>query len=538
MPKLYSNTSPLVVSQLPDYIRGDYVSYVSGNDTATADYSKFINFVEAYYRFLEKETYPTEVLQNAKEYADVEQTIDNSNVSLVESFFKNYGNDIPRNLLTNNKQFLKFFKDIYKTKGSEEAAKLLFRALYDSDLEFLFPGDYIFKSSDGRWISYKTLLVSPVQNANLFNSINTIITGQNSKATAKVVDVLKILKTNKYFDNNSTPDSTTEFYELYLEDIKGSFRKETVISSYGANVKGVTNYQLVSVDILNSAAGYDLEASVTHDLSVLALSKVNNAGSVKKVSVIESGVYYPASSITTSNHPSFVTVNIGLPNKKIQGNVTVVGKIGTFTSSNNHTLHKDDPVILTFAGNTGSSLNLLSSNVIASKILDDKRFVFYLDTASNTNISANLSYNSTANLKGNLGILKISDGFYLNSKGRASDSYKIQGSLADALDPSILYYQPYSYVLRSKVSTNIWKDVVKSTIHPSGEEVFGDILSINDYELVVSDTGKSEVQDYLGLTADYENKEISADSTTYTYPPTGYKFPLSADHVIYIFKYL
>ena len=71
MPKLYSNTSSLVASQLPDYIRGDYVSYVSGNNQATADYSKFINFVEAYYKFLEKETYPTEVLQNAKEYSDV-----------------------------------------------------------------------------------------------------------------------------------------------------------------------------------------------------------------------------------------------------------------------------------------------------------------------------------------------------------------------------------------------------------------------------------------------------------------------------------
>jgi len=63
MPKLESNVSSLVVSQLPDFIRGDYVS---SSNQETPTYKKFINFIEAFYKFLEQETRPVEVLQNAK----------------------------------------------------------------------------------------------------------------------------------------------------------------------------------------------------------------------------------------------------------------------------------------------------------------------------------------------------------------------------------------------------------------------------------------------------------------------------------------
>jgi len=538
MPKLISNTSALVVSQIPDYIRGDYVSYVSGSNIVTADYSKFIHFVEAYYKFLEKETNPTEVLQNAILYADVEKTIDTANVSLVESFFKNYGSDIPRNLLTNKKSFVKFFRNIYETKGTEEAAKLLFRVLYNNTIEFSYPGDFIFKASDGRWKNYKTLLVVPVNSANIFGALNTIITGQDSNATAKVVNVLKILKPNKLFGFGSVSDDITEYYELYLENIDGNFRKETIVSSLSSNIKANTYYQLASIEILNGGKGYDLNANVRHLQSTLKVSKVNNFGEIKEITVVDSGVYYPSSTISTSFTPSFVNVEIDSPSKLLQGNVSVIGRKVIFISNTYHYLSKNDSITLKYYGNTLSNFNDGTNTVTISKIVDDKRFIFYLNSFSNTNLSANLTLNSTASLRGNLGILKTNKGFLLNSKGRLSDRYKIQGALADSPDSSILYYQPFSYVIRSSETTSKWKEIVKTTIHPSGVEVFGDVLLIKDLDSIINDTGKSEVQDYLGLTADYFNNEILANSTFYTFSKTGFKFSINADHVILIFGYL
>lgn len=538
MPKLYSNTSSLVTGQLPDYIKGDYISYVSGNNTTNADYSKFIQFVEAYYKFLEKETNPTEVLQNAKVYADVETTLDTANVSLVESFFKNYGNDIPRNLITNNKSFVKFFKDIYKTKGSEEAAKLLFRVLYNTNVEFLYPGNFVLKTSDGRWVRQKTLLVTPVNNSNLYQLINTTVTGQDSKATAKVSDVLKILKTNRFFSSTAIVNSDVEFYELTLEDLEGNFKRETIVSSYSSNLKANTNYQLVGVDILDGGAGYTLDNSINYSGSILKISKIDERGSIKNVSVVDTGVYFVDPSITDSFTQSFLSIGLSTSNKLITGNVKITGRNGTFESNVYHKLKKQDTIILNYFGNTNSNLNNVSNSIVVSKILDDNRFSFYLDISANTNLKSNVLISKPASLNANLGIVKISDGYYINNKGRLSDSYYLQGSLVDAPDPSILYYQPFSYVIRSEQSTFKWRETVKSTIHPSGVEVFGDVLSIKDTSIVIKDTGKSEIQDYLGLTADYENQEITADGTYYTIPKTGYNIPINADTVILIFGYL
>lgn len=538
MPKLFSNTSSLVASQLPDYIRGDYVSYVAGNDSATSDYSKFINFVEAYYKFLEKETNPTEVLQNAKAYSDVELTIDNANVSLVESFYKNYGYDIPRNLITNKKSFVKFFKDIYKTKGSEEAAKLLFRVLYNSDIEFTYPGNYILKASDGEWEISKSILVAPVGNTNVYAFKNTLITGEVSKATAKVKDVLKLTNVQKFYGFNSEIDEGNDYFELYLEDVRGNFRNENLVSSYSSDYKANTRYRLNKIDIIDGSAGYTLNESVTHQNAVLKIDKVNSFGKIQKISVVDSGIFYLNRNESNSHTRSFITVNIDPPSRILSGNVVIAGRIGTLTTTTEHSLHKNDSIRLSFFGNTLSSVNNTQNTVTITRVLDNKRVKFNLNIFANTNIKANVQIATSANLVANLGILKEEEGIYQNSRGRLSDNYYIQGALPNSPDSSILYYQPFSYVIESEQPTSKWKEIVKTTVHPSGTEVFGDVTINRNLGITVVDTGKSEIQKHLAFTADYADSAVLADSTSYYYPALGITVSINADHVIFIFGYL
>ena len=543
MPKLYSNTSSLVASQLPDYIRGDYISYVSGNNQATADYSKFINFVEAYYKFLEKETYPTEVLQNAKEYSDVEKTINNANVSLVESFFKNYGYDIPRNLLVDNKAFVKHFNDIYKTKGSEQAAQLLFRVLYGVDASFTYPSERILKPSDGEWVKYYTLKVDPINNSNVFNFLNTRITGMTSKATAKVKDVLKLQINSPYY-------SKSFIYELYLEDIKGTFVKETLVSSYSSSTQANTIYQVGYIKVIDGGKGYTLQNEVTHEGSISKISKVDDEGTIQLIDVIDSGAFLLSSSFANASHNSFFTVTTDNPLITITGDITLNNNVGIFTSNVHHGLKRNDLTRLEFYGNSNSILNLTPNNITITRVIDDKRFTFSMPGMGNTRLSANLVYTTKANLYATFDILKITNGFYIKEKGQPSSSYVIQGFLPNAPDTNVLYYQPYSYVISSPEPVSKWRDIIRSTIHPSGMEVFGDVLLETTNENKLSDTGKSEITDYLSITADNFSTEYTGDSVSISFSPTlprnysrtpfsgSVTVPMTADHVNIVFGYL
>lgn len=551
MPELTSNVSSLVVSQLPDFIRGDYDTITSNSSpyaNSSTDYKQFIKFVEAYYKFLEQENSPNEVLQNSRNYADVELTADSANVSLVESFFKTFGPDIPRTLTTDKKSFVKHFRDIYKTKGSEVAARLLFRALYNVDIDFLYPAEYILKPSDGIWIKDQIIKVVPVNGANVFEFINTEITGTNSGAKAIVKDVIRNKLTPEYY---SYPLNT---FDIYLEKIRGTFFRENIVSSKSSNLKARTQYQLAKIDILDGKIGYSINDEVYHSGSKIKISKVNSSGRILSVDILESGLYFVDDTlpyrfnneyllsdgidINLSYFSSIFDVVINSPVTYLPGTVKVTNNVGVFTANTNHGLSLKNTANLFFNGNTNSGINFLSNVITVNKVLDDKRFQFSLHT-NDTSINANLIYLNTADLVANLGILRTSKSYYVKNKGQLSDVYKFQGSLPNSPDNSVLYYQPYSYVIQSPITTNEWKKILKDSIHPAGLEVFGDWLLSPDLKVSTNVIANSEVTDFLGLTADNSIVEkFRADSTTYYDSRFSVTINLTADQVIYIFRYL
>ena len=60
--------------------------------------------------------------------------------------------DIPENMLTDKRLLLKRIKDLYTSKGSQKSYDLLFRILYNQDIDFYYPGEDILRASDGRWV--------------------------------------------------------------------------------------------------------------------------------------------------------------------------------------------------------------------------------------------------------------------------------------------------------------------------------------------------------------------------------------------------
>jgi hypothetical protein len=64
--------------------------------------------------------------------------------------------------------------------------------------------------------------------------------------------------------------------------------------------------------------------------------------------------------------------------------------------------------------------------------------------------------------------LLTSDGFYKDTAGLLSSDRKLQGQQ--------YYYENYSYVIRTRVELNRYRDVVKALTHPAGCTIWGELV--------------------------------------------------------------
>ena len=72
-----------------------------------------------------------------------------------------------------------------------------------------------------------------------------------------------------------------------------------------------------------------------------------------------------------------------------------------------------------------------------------------------------------ADISAVVGTIATTVGDFLGEEGKlSSDVMRIQDSF---------YYQDYSYVVKVSESINEWRDAIKSTVHPSGWAVFGEV---------------------------------------------------------------
>lgn len=173
MAKIQNYLAELVFDQLPEFVQDQY--------------PLFADFMHAYYRFLQEDKNAQEIIQNARAYSDIEKTIS----ELIPSFFRQYGQDVPRDTEANTALFIKKMSDLYGSKGTERGYKLLFNILYKEAIDFYYPYSNVLKVSDGKWIRTYRLFAYQEGNADLFKFENSTITGATSGATATVSSVIR-----------------------------------------------------------------------------------------------------------------------------------------------------------------------------------------------------------------------------------------------------------------------------------------------------------------------------------------------------------
>lgn len=288
-----NKTSILVKSQLPAHIADN------------ADYSKFVEFVQAYYEWMESanivntsivsaNSYNQGALYGSKnltQYFDIDTTL-NDFVSYYTNDFLPY---FPEDALLDKRKAIKIAKELYGSKGTPASYKFLFRVLYNSDFEVFFTKDVVLKASAGEWYVSRSLKLSSTDE-NFLNVNNYRIFGETSKSIATI--------------ENSLLNGTK--IDLYLSEVQRLFLSGEfvrVVDNSGQNVlfngqplraKVVGQISNIRINPKNRGQFYTRGDPVivygglnsTNGLGALAQVANTTTGSIQRINVIDGGYGY------------------------------------------------------------------------------------------------------------------------------------------------------------------------------------------------------------------------------------------------------
>ena len=125
-----AKVSTVVGNQIPDFI--------------TDDSANFKQFLEAYYEWMQTVYLPQSHLENIR---DIDTTVD----MFIEHFKNEIMQPIPEGVLSDKRLLAKRIQDIYRSKGTEQSYKFLFRILFNEDAELFFPKTALLRPSSGTW---------------------------------------------------------------------------------------------------------------------------------------------------------------------------------------------------------------------------------------------------------------------------------------------------------------------------------------------------------------------------------------------------
>jgi len=199
----------------------------------------FIRFVKAYYEWLEQSNNALYHSRNIGSYADIDRTLEDFIVHFKEKYLK----DIQFNVKSNEQLFIKNAIDFHRAKGSERAIDLFFRLIYGQSARVYYPGDDIFRLSDGEW--FEPIYLEVTRTDKNLNFIGKTITGTLSGATGFVDRLVRRNKSGKYID------------VMYISQVSGDFQTGEIIK-YDSNLDG--NPKIIgsfnSADVVSGGADF------------------------------------------------------------------------------------------------------------------------------------------------------------------------------------------------------------------------------------------------------------------------------------------
>mgnify|MGYP003112193779 CR=1 FL=1 len=403
--------SSIISEYLPAFVRDNH--------------SGFVNFVEAYYEWLEKKANPYGTSATLMDTMDIDRTLD----TFIDYFKETYLHDFPKTFAesisgnkVNQKNILKNINDFYKAKGTEKSYQLLFRILHDSDVSFYYPKQDLLRVSDGKWVEKKSIKITSQNGTQNFDMKNRLVQQVDSRLNGAVTAYANVDNVYQYDVNQY------KITELFLTDINGVFNQgsklKCTLSDGTELTEDIFGVPTVPITISNGGAGYKVGDSV--EIDTTSTDYVSGSGAVGSVTrVSNTGI------IQTAQIDNF---GVNYASSNAENTLPVVFKSGSGF------------------GATG-----------------------YVD----------------------LDALCTYPGYYANNDGKVSSNKRIR-------DNDL--YQEYSYVLKTEISLDAYKEQIKKLVHPAGTKLFGNIsildtvTSTSPYSTQLQQKTKSVVGRYAPYT--------------------------------------
>lgn len=503
--------STLVEDQLPDFIREEG--------------PLFVEFIKAYYKWLEQNGKTHSELRNLNSYQDLDTTTD----LFFEHIREEIGRAVPKNSQVDQTLFLKKIRDVYRTKGSEDSFKILFRALYNEEIDVYYPEDDILKTSDGNWVEERSVRLTNLSSSNTARFDGKIVTGATTNAKGRVQ---RIVQGQEYGVNIT---------ELYLSDIVGTFEDGervyatgntisgtifndtgslqdvivqfpgtghqrgdavTFISASGSGANGVitatTDRSLITFEIKDGGSGYTTNAEITITSTfgqdaAFRIDTISNTEVITQfVDTIESFKNVPLNAgptfVSTGANTTSVSANLASANVTSSlvsalgtANVTVgtINSISTinqgFGYSEFPTITVREPLIADLGLSDGSGdikgenavivANSVPGAISSIRVNEIGSSYSKFEPVTIQNNSRSGTTNATA--------APLVSGFveypgrYIGTDGWISWNNKLQDGF---------FYQKFSYVIRSEQFIDSYRQSLIDLAHPAGTKLFGETV--------------------------------------------------------------
>jgi hypothetical protein len=443
--------SSLVASQLPEFVRSDYPTFVA--------------FLQAYYDFLES------TQQDLTNLRDLDKTLD----SFIGHFKSELASKLP--YTTVEPRFLmEHIKDHYGAKGSEASFKLLFRILFNKEVTVEYPAKQMLRASDGKWNQDVSVFIR-------------VLTGHPNDPIGKLVDVvtpnriIRVLVDRRQYvevEVDRVVKVSDNVYEYYIDrrffgniSVGDRLRyRDDVAGIYFTGEILATTSQL---EIQKPGSGFkvgDLYNIKNFDGygSIMKISRVDSNGGIAQGQFIKYGVGYTTDFTTTISAKSGQDVS-GTAGTVIQRIDTV--QPGGHILSTLNISEKLDGFAESGTLNT-ADYNMAGVGETGGPALDGTFAGLVMREFGISSVDSTVTNNDPAIIKCSLGPLAKYPGYYVNNDGFLDDAIFIQDSR---------YYQAYSYVIKIDEALDSYKTAVKNLIHPAGMAIFGEYDIRNEFDI-------------------------------------------------------
>lgn len=394
---------------------------------------EFTEFLVSYYKYLEEEGEVSELIRFQENLYGFKDDAD-----YVRKFLRGLGFDVGADINLEADLQYRLINDFFAMRGTEPSLKLMFRMLFNEDVNVEYPRDKLLYLSSANYTKNIFIITTAPNNIIIPDTTFAGVTGLTSRSTATVENIDVIVSDKKYLLIECSFASDSFVVD---EVIRIMFKDQNI---------DVVNVGAIDIDVENGGNGYSLFESVNisgcGQTGVGYVSAITY-GSIETLEASVKGTGYAVGDKITAFNGFFAKVK----------EVDTLGGIEKIEIKHGGYKYKEYPEFNLYSKTgTGAILTPFGSKVGGIKTITFENPYTLCSASSIIGVNSSRGYGFIGNL---VVSANIKNNKWTDRKGMLA----INSVLLDSDE-----YQEYSYRIISNVPTNKYLYFVDQLTHPYG----------------------------------------------------------------------